>query len=118
MDTRAAIISYGQSEKIKSGLIWITQLAEMTKGMKGEQLIAAENMVRSLVAFVANEAGLAKKVTGDQGWDEVEKNIEKARVMLHSGVFEEVTWHLTQALSRTTGIGQKSMSFLVENKLL
>lgn len=118
MDTRAVIISYAQSEKIKAGLIWISQLAEMTSGMNGEQRIAGENMVQSMIAFVANEAGLAKKLTVDPSWEEIEKNIEKARVMLHSGVLEEVTWHLTQALSRTTGISQKSMSFLMENKLI
>ncbi len=118
MDTRTAIIAYAQSEKIKSGLIWVSQLAEMAKGLNGEQRIASENMVRSMVAFVANEANLAQKVARDQDWGQVEAHIEKARVMIHSGVFEEVTWHLTQALSQTTGIGQKNMSYLMENKLL
>jgi hypothetical protein len=118
MDTRTAIIAYAQSEKIKSGLIWICQLAEMTKGLNGEQRIAGENIVQSMIAFVANEANLAKKIAYDQSWEEIERCIEKARVMLHSGVFEEVTYHLTQALSQTTGIGQKSMSYLLENGLI
>ncbi len=118
MDTRTAIIAYAQSEKIKSGLIWISQMAEMAKGLGGEQRIAAENMVQTMVAFVANEVNLAQKVAGDQDWGQVEAHIEKARIMIHSGVFEEVTWHLTQALSQTTGIGQKNMSYLLDNNLL
>jgi hypothetical protein len=118
MDTRTAIMAYSQSEKIKSGLIWISQLAEITKGMNGEKRFAGENMVLNMIAFVANEANLAKKIAYDQNWEEIEKNIEKARVMLHSGIFEEITYHLTKALSQTTGIGQKSMSYLLENRLI
>jgi hypothetical protein len=118
MDTHTAIMAYAQSEKIKSGLIWISQLAEITAGMNGEKRIAGENMVLNMIAFVANEANLAKKVAYDQNWKEIEKNIEKARVMLHSGIFEEITYHLTKALSQTTGIGQKSMSYLLENRLI
>ena len=118
MDARAATIAYAQSEKIKSGLIWISQLAEITKALQADQRMAGENMVLSMIAFVQNEVSLAKKVSPDQGWQEIEKGIEKARVMLQSGIFDEVTWHLTQALSLTTGIGQKSMSFLIENRLI
>lgn len=118
MDARTAVIAYGQSEKIKSGLIWISQLAEMVNGLRGEQRIAGESIIQNMIGFIAAEAGLAKKIAHDHNWEEIEKDIEKARVMLHSGVFEEVTWHLTQALSRTTGIGQKSMSYLIEQKLM
>lgn len=118
MDARAAVIAYAQSEKIKSGLIWVSQLAEMVKGQQGEQRITGENMIMSMIAFVANEVNLARKITQDQSWQEIEKDIEKARVMIQSGIFEEVTWHLTQALSLTTGMGQRSMSYLVDNGLI
>jgi hypothetical protein len=118
MDTRTAVIAYGQSEKIKSGLIWISQLAEMVSGLRGEQRIAGESIIQHLIGFIASEANLAKKIAHDHAWEEIETHIEKARVMLHSGVLEEVTRHLTQALSRTTGIGQKSMSFLIEHKMM
>jgi hypothetical protein len=118
MDVRSAVIAYAQSEKVKTGLIWISQLAEMTKGLKGEQRITGENMILNMINFIGNEINLAQKVTHDQSWQEIEKNIEKARVMIQSGIFEEVTWHLTQALSQTTGIGQKSMTFLMEKKLI
>lgn len=118
MDSRTAIIAYAQSEKIKSGLIWVCQLAEMAKGLNGEQRIASENMVQNLIGFVATETNLAQKIASDQNWRQVDAHIEKARVMAHSGVFEEVTWHLTQALSQTTSIGQKNMSFLLDQNLI
>jgi hypothetical protein len=57
-------------------------------------------------------------VSEDDAWDEIEKTIEKALVMINSGVAAESVVHLTQALSRITSIGHRSMTVLREKGLL
>jgi hypothetical protein len=42
----------------------------------------------------------------------VEKNIDTAMVMISSGVAHEAGYHLTQALTQVTTIGQRSMTIL------
>jgi hypothetical protein len=118
MENREAILGYAQSEKVKSGLIWVAQMAENAVGLKDGEKRGAERIVQTTIALIANEAHLAKTITRDQRWEEIEKNIEKARVMVHSGVLHEVTWHLTQALSQVTSIGQQTMTFLIDKNLI
>jgi hypothetical protein len=118
MENREAILGYAQSDKVKSGLIWVTQMAEIAIGLKDGERLGGEKIVQTTIALIANEAHLAKTITRDQRWEEIEKNIEKARVMIHSGVLAEVTYHLTQALSQVTSIGQQTMTFLLDRKLI
>jgi hypothetical protein len=118
MENREAILGYAQSEKVKSGLIWVTQMAEIAINLKDGEKLGGERIVQTTIALIANEAHLAKTITKDRRWEEIEKTIEKARVMINSGVLHEVTWHLTQALSQVTSIGQQTMSFLMDKKLI
>jgi len=39
-------------------------------------------------------------------------------VMMNSGVLSEATFHIVQAISAVTTIGQRSMEFLIREKLL
>jgi hypothetical protein len=118
MENREAILGYAQSEKVKSGLIWVTQMTEIALGLKEGERLGGEKIVQTTIALIANEAHLAKTITRDQRWEEIEKTIEKARVMIHSGVLAEVIFHLTQALSQVTSIGQQTMAFLFDRKLI
>jgi hypothetical protein len=38
--------------------------------------------------------------------------------MMNSGVLSEASYHITQAISAVTTIGQRSMQFLMDQKLL
>jgi hypothetical protein len=118
MENREAILGYAQSEKVKSGLIWVTQMADIAISLKDGEKLGGEKIVQTTIALIANEAHLAKTLTKDRRWEEIEKNIEKARVMINSGVLHEVTWHLTQALSQVTSIGQQTMSYLIDKQLI
>jgi len=51
-------------------------------------------------------------------WDEVLRHIDKALVMINSGVAAEAVVHLTQALSQVTSIGHRSMTILKGEGLL
>jgi hypothetical protein len=48
----------------------------------------------------------------------VDKSIDTAIVMINSKVVHEAGYHLTQALTQITTIGQRSMSLLKDEGLL
>ena len=118
MEVQDTIIAFSQSEKIKSGLIWVSQALQMLDGLQEPEKRGAEKTTKAIIGMIAHEIQLGKNVTGDVSWDEVLKHIDKALVMINSGVAAEAVVHLTQALSQVTSIGHRSMSFLMEKGLL
>ena len=118
MNVQVAIMAFAQSEKIKSGLIWASNGIELLEGLPMPEKPGAEGVVRGLINMVFHEVSISKNVAEDKLWNEVEKNMEQALVMLNSGVASEALVHLTQALSKVTSIGHRSMTFLKDEGLL
>ncbi len=118
MSKQEAIMSFSQSEKIKSGLIWISHVISVANGLPEPEKQGAEMVVKMITGMVLQEIGLAKKLTGDPAWEGIEKDIDQGMVMINSGVAMESVVHLTRALSKVTNIGQRSMSYLKDQGLL
>ena len=118
MEIDEAIKLFTQSEKIKAGLIWVSQTLSILQGFHDLEKMGGEKIVHAILNMIAYEAKLAGTVAGNEGWNEVEAHIDRALVMINSGVGEEATLHLSKALSKTTNFGQQSMSFLLERGLL
>jgi hypothetical protein len=118
METNQAVMAFSQSEKIKAGLIWVSQILEFTGGLPMEQRRGAEKSALALLRMVAQETALAKALTGHEDWTVSESYMEKAMVMLESGIGEESMLHIARALSKVTNVGQQAMSHLQEAGLL
>jgi hypothetical protein len=118
MEVKEAIMAFSQSEKIKAGLIWVSQTLEFLKGLPEGEKKGAEKVSHTLLHMIGHEVSLAKAVAGNNEWDEIEAFIDRAIIMVNSGVGEEATIHLTKALSKTTTIGHRAMSLLKEKNLL
>jgi hypothetical protein len=118
MQIHDAITTFSQSEKIKAGLIWTTQAIEMYKALPEGDKPGAEKIIKAFVDMIGSEILICRKSAPDDLWVEVEKNIDTAMVMINSSVAHEAGYHLTQALTRVTTIGQRSMSILKDNGLL
>ena len=118
MQTDQAIKAFSQSEKLKSGLIWATQITELYVALPEPEKPGAERILKALMAMIASEIHIAKKAAPHKIWLEAEKDVDTAQVMINSGVAHDTSYHLTQALSKVTTIGQQSMSLLVERGLL
>jgi hypothetical protein len=118
METHQAIKAFSQSEKLKSALIWASQLGEMNLALAEADKPGAEKIIKTLVSMIGNEIGVAKKAAPHDDWLEAEKDVNTAMVMLNSGVVHETGYHLTQALSKVTNIGQQSMAQLIDEGLL
>lgn len=117
IDVKQAISAYAQSEKVKSGLIWICQVSDQVAAMDGPGRQQGLLLLKTLAHMVADESDLACRVTGDRRWHEIGKKINMALVMINSGVPQETAFHLTQALTRVTRIGGQAASLLKENGL-
>jgi len=115
MEAKEAIISFSQGEKVKSGLIWCSQCVQLIQNLKPEEQTGALTVMHSLLNMIANEIQLARSAGGGEAWLQAEKSLNTARVMINSGVIEEATYHFTQALSQVNTIGQRSMTFLIDN---
>jgi len=118
MEISDNIMAFSQSEKIKSGLIWISQALEMLQGLSDTERGGGAKIMSALLNMIVNEIQLAKAVAVGWEWDEIEPYIDKAVVMVNSGVGQEATVHLSMALSKVTNIGHQSMTFLKEKSLL
>lgn len=115
---KQAVWAYAQSEKVKSGLIWICQISDQVAVTEGAARKQGVTLLKTLVRFVVGESDLAGNITGDRRWYEIGKIINMALVMINSGVPQETTFHLTRALTRVTRIGGQAAVILQENELL
>jgi hypothetical protein len=118
MNTDESIKAFSQSEKLKAGLIWASQIAEACSALAESEKPGAEKILKILIGMIASEIHVAQKAAPHAIWSEAEKDVHTAQVMLNSGAAHDVGYHLTQALSKITTVGQQSMSRLVEKKLL
>jgi hypothetical protein len=118
MDTREAILAYAQSEKAKSGLLMAAQLLEIYKGLAEHERHGAERFLRPLIGMIANEVHLSRKMTSAEMWADVDKSLNSALVMMNSGVLAEASYHIAQAVSSVTTIAQRSMQFLLDQRML
>jgi len=118
MKSSEAIMAFSQSEKIKAGLIMIAGTLEFLKTLPEDERRGASRVITMDLSMLGHEVDLARVVTGHEEWNEVESFLNKALVMVDSGIQEEAMIHLSRALSKVTNIAQQSMSFLKEKGLL
>lgn len=118
MNTKEAIITFSQSDKVKAGLIWASQTLEVYIHLPEEEKTGAIKMIRIFINTILHDVHIARRVADDHLWHEVEKAMDMAVVMIDSGIPQESTFHLTQALSKVTTIAQRGFSFLKDEGLL
>lgn len=118
MESDKAIMAFSQSEKIKSGLIWISQAIGLLEGLQDGERRGGDRVISALLRMIGHEVALAGVLVRGEPWEEIEPFLDKAIAMVDSGVSQEAGIHLSKALSKVTNIGQRSMTSLKENGLL
>lgn len=114
MKVNEAIMAFSQSEKIKVGLIWVSQALQLLDDLPELEKQGSEKTSKAMIGMIIHEIQVGKNITGDVSWDEVIRHVDRAMVMINSGVASEAVVHLTQALSQVTSLGHRSMSLLKE----
>jgi hypothetical protein len=118
MNTQDAITAFAQGDKIKSGIIWAVEIINSFSGLGPREKAGAEKTGVMLIQMIGFEAVLVRRATGNDAWINVEKDLDMALVMIHSGVSGEAVFHLSKALAKTTTLSQKGVSYLIANGLL
>ena len=118
MTPKTAVTTLTQGEKIKSGIIWANEVAGTLPGLGPGEKAGAEKTLVALIRMIGFEAVLTRRNTGNDAWMDVEKDLDMALVMIHSGVSHEATFHLNKALHKTTSLTQKSMAYLIDKGIL
>ncbi len=118
METDKAILAFSQSEKIKAGLIWISQALEVLQGLHGAERKGGEIALDAMLRMISQETQVSRSIVGSEIWEEMDVHLERAVSMVNSGVGHEATIHLSRALSQVTNIGLQSMTALREKNLL
>ncbi|MBN1106773.1 MAG: hypothetical protein JXL84_25445 [Deltaproteobacteria bacterium] len=118
MKKSEAILAFSQSDKIKAGLISVAQLLDVIQGLPAGEKKGAERVTGILLTMTAHEVRLAENLLPGEDWKGIESLIERAQVMVASGVAQEGMIPLSRALSLVTNVAQKAMSFLKEEGLL
>ena len=118
MEVKTAVAAFSQSEKIKSGLLWVSHALEVFSHLTEPDKRGAEKMIKLMVGQIAGEIHLIGRITGLASWKDASGHMDKALVMINSGVAAEAGFHLTRAMSHVTNIGQRSMTRLREEGLL
>ncbi len=114
-----AILAFAQSEKIKSGLISVTQALEILPALFPDERAGAEKVIRLFLGMITQELSLAK-IVAKEGWDwgELATLLDRALVMADSGVGQEASVLLARAISLATTVGQRAMVYLKGEQLL
>lgn len=118
METDKAILSFSQSEKIKAGITWVSNALNIIETLPSNEKKGGEKVITAMINMMYQEIRLAGAVSGSHEWSDIEPHIDKALMMMDSGVGQAAIDHLTKALSMTTNIGQRSMLALKENNML
>ena len=118
MEIGKEIVAFSQSEKIKEGILWASQLLGILEGLPPDEKKGGEKLIIALVDMIGQEIKLAENVSGNREWEGIDPNLDKAVLMINSGVSSEASIHLSRALSKVTNIGQRSMTRLREEGLL
>lgn len=100
------ILVYAQSEKVKAGLIWLSQGLLQFQGQPAARPAAAENLALVILEMVRDEVQLGWRLTRDKAWQRADHHLQQAAVMLRSGAAHDAPWHLTLALRQITDIGR------------
>jgi hypothetical protein len=118
MNISEAILSFSQSEKIKSGLIWAIHLSEIRESIPQNQRRGAEKSLEALIDLIGHETRLTGSVIREKAWDKAGQSIDMALVMIRSKVPEESSFHLTNAITHVTSLGQRAMTYLKDQGYL
>jgi hypothetical protein len=107
------ILAYVQCEKVKAGLIWLSQGMLQFENQPPARPAAAEKLALSILAMIRDEVQLGWRLTGEARWQKADGHLQQAATMIRSGVAHDAPWHFTLALRQITALGQAALRRLM-----
>ncbi len=103
-----AVVALMLGEKLKTGTIWVQQLIPIGDSLKSEQQHLFRDILGRFLSMLEREVYLGQQMIPSQSWMEMKKSLDKAVVMLNSGLTNECQYHLTMLLSQVTNLCQRA----------
>jgi hypothetical protein len=118
VETRAAILGFTYSEKMKSGLIIGTRLLDQFKSLREEERPGGKKVLVWFLEGLFQEAHSAETILGIDLFIDLKRKVVDLIGSLENSRFEEAQGFFSDALSLVTTSCQRSMSSLVEKRLI
>ena len=119
METREAILNFNYAEKMKSALIVSTQLLEQVISLEDAELPGGKKVLVWTLEGLLREVRIAQNVLGAaHSYNDLERKIMEVIGRLQVSQFQEAQRSLSEAISLATTSCQRSMTFLMEKKLI
>jgi hypothetical protein len=118
MTEKEAILGFMMGERIKAGLIVATQMAMVIEGLAEPDKEGGTRVFSTFLNSLYRDIGLAHKVSPQEEWIDVRKELDGGMVMVDSRVPHGAMDHLSRAISHTTTISNRAMTFLKDQGLL
>ena len=118
MTEREAILGFMMGERIKASLIIATHLAMVIEGLLDHEKGGANKVFSTFLRSLYRDIGLAHKVSPQEEWAEIRKELDTGLVMVDSKVSHGAMDNLSRAISQATTISNRAMTFLKDEGLL
>ena len=118
MDTSTALKCLIQFEKIKSAILCCQQCGQQWETLLPHEQKGAARLMQVMVAQIDREVSLAQRYNSRGQWTEVGKALDMAAVMISSGVAQEASFHLNQALRILMSCAEEAARILRREGLL
>jgi hypothetical protein len=118
METREAILDLVSSEKMKSGLILGVGLLDQFMSLKGEELSGGKKILIGYLEGLLREVRIAGNVLGPSQYIDLEQKVMQVIGRIQMSEFQEAQLSFSEAISLATTSCHRSMSFLMEKRLI
>ena len=118
METREAILSFQYSEKMKSGLIIGINLLDQLASLRDAELSGGMKILVGYLEGLLREVRIAGSVPGLGSFGDLERKVMELIGRVQMSQFEEAQRSFSEAISLATTSCQRSMSLLMEKKLI
>ncbi|MDY6990372.1 MAG: hypothetical protein SWQ30_20210 [Thermodesulfobacteriota bacterium] len=118
MTEKEAILAFMMGERLKSSLIVATQLAMAIEGFLDHEKDGANRVFSIFLRSLYRDIGLAHKISPQEEWGEIRKELDSGLTMVDSKVSHGAIDNLSRAISHTTTVSNRAMSFLKDKGLL
>jgi hypothetical protein len=118
MTEREAILSFMMGERMKAALIVATQMVMVIEGLDEHEKSGANKVFSAFLRTLYQDIGLAHKVSPQDEWAEIRRELDGGLVMVDSKVSHGSMENISRAISHATTISSRAMTFLKEEGLL
>lgn len=118
MTEKEAILAFMMGERMKAGLIAATQLAMVIEGLTDHEKGGANKVFSTFLRTLYRDIGLGHKISPQEEWADIRRELDSSLVMVDSQVSHAAMDNLSRAISHSTTISNRAMSFLTERGFL